>query len=161
MKNFTYRSSDGKYGFTYSEKNVQEILRHCAVAGQNETGGLLVGFYSENLDIANVRAVGGPPPDSKAGRTWFQRGVSGLKSWLHKLWFGDHVYFIGEWHFHPFASPAPSSIDFSQMNEIATNPKWQCTAPILMIVGGDPNGEWEVSVHVCPRDTKPLAMNKV
>jgi hypothetical protein len=51
-------------------------------------------------------------------------------------------HYLGEWHFHPFAAPSPSSIDYSQMAEIAVSRSWRCPEPVLLIIGGDPRGEW-------------------
>lgn len=110
----------------------------CLEAGRVETGGILVGVYTEELDCAIVTGVSGPPRDSRGGPAWFIRGVYGLQRWLDGLWKKERHYFLGDWHFHPGAVPEPSAQDIRQTEEIALSPKYMCPEPILLIVGGDP-----------------------
>lgn len=117
-----------------------------------ETGGIFVGEYSEEGDCALVAAVSGAPADSRAGRAWFYRGVRGLQVWLDRLWHRERKYFLGEWHFHPYAEPTPSGTDKRQLTEIAKASSYHCQEPILVIIGGDPKGEWRIRSFVFPRD---------
>jgi hypothetical protein len=89
-----------------------------------------------------------PPPDTTAGPTWLRRGIVGLESWLARLWTRDGRHYLGEWHFHPFSSPQPSGRDLAQMRVIAKSARYQCPTPVLLIVGGDPQGQWRIHVEV-------------
>jgi hypothetical protein len=60
-------------------------LALCAGTDGLETGGILAGHYTEALDSAVVTDVLSAPPDSRAGPTWFERGVEGVQSWLERL----------------------------------------------------------------------------
>ena len=152
MEHLIFKSSDSIFGLKVHSSLFEQILTECRSAKRNETGGLMIGRYTPELDLAIVSKITGPPQDSKAGFSWFYRGVAGLKTLLQKMWETERLHFVGEWHFHPFSSPAPSSTDFNQMKAIANDSKWQCKEPLLLIVGGDPSGDWKVSVHVCRAD---------
>ena len=155
----TFRSLDGRFALRVPRKQLAQILAFCTEARRNETGGLLVGRYSADLVTATVYKVGSAPPDSQAGRTWFKRGIRGLTEWLESLWLKEDCYFIGEWHFHPYASPTPSSTDFNQMKRISKDPSWQCQTPMLLILGGDPRADWSLSAHCCPINEKPVSLH--
>lgn len=131
-------SIDHRFGLRFSLTQLEVVLRYCQKALPDETGGILVGYYSANLDCAIVTSFSGPPPDSSHGRTWFKRGVAGLQKWLDRLWIERTAYYLGEWHFHPFASPEPSSDDNKQLWKFADAPNLHCPEPVLLIVGGDP-----------------------
>lgn len=136
------------YCVTFEDKSIQQILRLCEEKKPLETGGILIGSYSEDGTTANVRNISGPPQDSKHGRRYFYRGVSNLASWLSELWTSTGEFYLGEWHYHPDSWPTPSPTDIKQMKRIATDPKYHCPEPILFIVGGDTNRQWYSSCHI-------------
>ena len=47
------------------------------------------------------------------------------------------LYYLGEWHYHPKASPLPSSTDVNQMFRFANSSDLKCPEPILVIFGED------------------------
>ena len=96
-----------------------------------ETGGILIGKYTNNNTIAEISFICGPPPDSKYGKYSFERGVIGLKEMLE--------FYIGEWHTHPKASPIPSGTDLIQMIAISKAAQYNRPEPILIILGGKSN----------------------
>jgi proteasome lid subunit RPN8/RPN11 len=145
-----FRSDDAKFGLKIRGNEFGKILEYCRGAERLETGGILVGNYSEGRDVAFVSRVSKAPRDSKSGATWFYRGIQGLQAWLHSLWSSDH-YYLGEWHFHPGGRPIPSDRDVLQIKEISESPKYCCPEPILLIIGGCPSGAWEVGAYVSPR----------
>jgi integrative and conjugative element protein (TIGR02256 family) len=136
------------------EKSVGEILRHCQESSPRETGGILVGRYSAAQDCALVDNVTGAPEDSQRGRTWFVRGVRGLQTKLDLLWRRNEGYYLGEWHFHPFGSPIPSSVDVEQLQKIARSRFYRCPEPVLMILGGDPANFWTIQAFLFQRGHK-------
>lgn len=144
-------SADGRNGMSVGAACVGEILRTCADAGRRETGGILVGSYrsvgGSALDCAVVSDASGPPEDSRAGTTWFERGVRGLQRLLDDRWRRGNFY-LGEWHFHPFAGTTPSRQDLESLAGIASNPQYRCPEPVVLIVGGDPSGAWRSSAFV-------------
>lgn len=144
-----FRSSDRRFSLYLPARGVVALLAHVRQAGRLETGGILIGKYTEDLAEATVAEVLGPPPDSRAWGTSFLRGVHGLVRELRTLW-GSAVrtYYLGEWHFHPYASSEPSPEDQRQMFSIAQDSKFRCPEAILLIIGGDPATDWEVTAHV-------------
>lgn len=135
------------------------MLRHCRKAKGNETGGVLAGRYSDDLACAIVTAASGAPPDSSAGRSWFRRGLEGLQGWIGRLW-KDKSYYLGEWHYHPFAAPDPSGTDVSEMNDIAATESYKCPEPLLVIVGGNPRRAWRIRAFVFPRDLELVELHE-
>ena len=130
------RSADNRFGVRLESAQVSCLMAECQKARNQETGGILIGHYSRDHAMAFVTEVTSAPIDSVRGATWFDRGVRGLKSKLQISWRKAHTFYLGEWHFHPGASPNPSSIDSTQMVKIATSRQYACPEPILLIVGG-------------------------
>lgn len=151
-------SEDEKFGLRLDYDRVTDILRLCQAASPNETGGILLGRYNQEHNCAVVTNVSSAPSDSKSGRTWFIRGVRGLQRLVDRFWQRERIYYLGEWHFHPFGSPRPSQTDANQMREIALSLQYHCPEPVLLIIGGDPVHDWSAGAYVFPRHQKYLEM---
>jgi len=156
----SFQSDDGRFGLTIGRSELKKILRYSLAAGRLETGGILVGHYSQHHDVAFVGDVSGPPRDSKSGVTWFHRGIQGLQTWLNGLWSKDS-YYLGEWHFHPGGRPAASGIDLRQIKEISEAPAYLCPEPLLIIVGGTMPASWEVAAYVSPRNCSLVELKQM
>lgn len=150
MPTLEFRSADARFRVHVPGATIRRLLHLCRSSGTLETGGILVGGYSATLDCARVSAASGPPGDSVRGPSWFQRGTRGLQKWLESRWASRGDHYLGEWHFHPYAAPVPSSTDLLQLGRIARSADYRCPEPILLIVGGDPAGKWLISAHVIP-----------
>lgn len=155
-----FRSADGRFGLALASDQVREILRHCVQAGTRETGGVLIGHYTDALDCAVVTRVCGPEDDSRAGATWFERGTKRLRALFTEYWRRGRGYYLGEWHFHPGAPPIPSPPDVRSMRRIAKDRGSQCRQPVLLIVGGDPAARWSASAHVFPDGTAAVELQQ-
>jgi len=145
-----FKSPSGLFGLSLPLPVVERILGYCARALPNETGGILIGRYGESFDTALVSEATPAPPDSRAGRTWFYRGTQGLSTLLDEAW-QNGLYYLGEWHFHPLASPTPSDTDRRQLRDIAKDERYCCVEPLLLIVGGHPHKRWLAGSYVFPR----------
>ena len=153
MIEIRYASPDGLFQVSLASDQVAQMLAYCRAAKSNETGGILVGYYTATRDCAIITAISGPTKDSRSSRTRFKRGTQGLGQWLVSLWNEpQRSYYLGEWHFHPYAAPAPSGDDSRQMRDIATSPDYHCPEPLLMILGGNPLDKWQLSAHVFVRN---------
>lgn len=139
-------SDDRLLGATIERSCLNGILRRCRDAGAIETGGVLIGRYSQSGDRVIVDKATGPPQDSIAGRISFLRGVRGLQRAIDRAWRGGS-YYVGEWHFHPGGSPHPSSIDIGQMRVFSSDPDYRCPEPLLLVVGRTA-ARWRVSMTV-------------
>jgi len=88
-----------------------------------------------------------PPRDSEYEPATFFRGIAGLTKLLERRW-RSRSFYVGEWHFHPFASARPSPRDLAQMRAFAADPRYRCSRPILIVLGGDPESDWTMEVRV-------------
>ncbi|MDP9310779.1 MAG: Mov34/MPN/PAD-1 family protein [Chloroflexota bacterium] len=158
MPDWLFRSADERFGLYIPQSEAENILERCCDAGIKETGGILFGSYAESLEWAHVSVASSAPPDSKQGTRWFYRGVRGLKVLIDNLW-QKHEYYLGEWHYHPYSSAAPSLTDQRQMKTIAASKRYYCPEPILLIVGGDPMGVWGARAWVFPRGRQEIELS--
>lgn len=136
------RTLDGMYGLLIEEQVLRDVDRMCRDAGSVETGGILVGRYSEDLEVAIAREVTPPPLDSQRGATWFNRGIAGLRDKLRRRWSSkERTYYLGEWHYHPSVGLEPSATDIGQMFTIRDDSNYHCTAPVMVIFGQSADGD--------------------
>lgn len=134
-------SSDHEVALTIGTVAMMRMLEHCERAGHLETGGILIGRYSNLGDQAFVTDVTGPPSDSVATPWSFVRGIRGLQQRISRAW-RRREYYLGEWHFHPMAAPNPSDRDRAQIRAFAKDADYKCPEPILIVIGGDPKSQW-------------------
>lgn len=139
------------FGLRLAPEMVDELRSICAASGPYETGGILVGRYSEAHDTAIVETVGRAPSDSTSAGTAFHRGVEGLQDMLARRFDEDGAYYLGEWHSHPHAAAIASREDREQMVGIAHDLGYACPQPILLIVGGDPGGLLDLRAYIAIR----------
>lgn len=118
----------------------------CDKSNPYETGGILIGSYSDDSLTAHISEVTNSPNDSVKKKVLFKRGINGLQKKLDTLW-KDSQYYLGEWHYHPNSLPTPSHSDIEQMISLSYNIKLNCPEPILIILGGNKN-KWLLSVIV-------------
>ena len=74
------------------QKCLKVLFELCEKANNLETGGIIYGNYSENLEDAIVYEFDKPPKDSKRGKTYFERGTFKVKEKIKKLW-DKNIYF--------------------------------------------------------------------
>jgi len=161
MMNYFFESRCNKFGVILSHSVYGKIIGECQRSGKIETGGILIGFYSEDMNNAIITVATNPTEDSKSYKTSFLRGTKKLLEVLDNYWeLGE--YYIGEWHFHPGFSPNPSNIDIMQMKQLSTNKKLKCSEPILLIVGQDSESNWLLSIHIVTKNEtiKLIQINK-
>lgn len=151
MADAEFWSEDRRFGLKVSLQTLSQVLELSSGSAPNETGGILVGFYTDAHDCAVVTEASGVPPDWKSGRTFFVRGTSGLQRWLDKLWRKKRHHYLGDWHFHPGGAPVPSLTDEAQIEEIAGDESRKCPEPILLIVGADAASVSDIRAYVFPR----------
>ena len=147
MADREFWSRTRSFGLRIPAKEIEAMVRNCKKAKRDETGGVLAGSYSDDHKCACVTSISDAPPDSKASGSWFRRGIQGLQKWIDKLW-RSKSYYLGEWHFHPFAPPTPSGTDITEMKSISTTDSYKCPEPLLVILGGNPAGAWQIRAFV-------------
>lgn len=158
MTDWEGQTVDGTFSVQFQAHVLPALDRFCGKAGRSETGGILIGRYSDDLSLAIVCEATPPPSDSRRGRSWFVRGVSGLHDILGEKWRAKkRSYYIGEWHFHPVDHVEPSGDDFEQMLEIGRAREYECKEPLLLILStGRQQGLRSFRAFVCPAGSAPL-----
>jgi integrative and conjugative element protein (TIGR02256 family) len=152
------RSADGQFNLDLPGPIIDEMLKHCAKSYPMETGGILVGHYSDDCKFAHVTDLVPAPSDSISGRLSFQRGVRGIQKFLNQMW-PRRRYYLGEWHFHPDGSASPSGTDANQMRSIAYAASYHCPEPVLLILGGNPPQRFTLESYVFLRGgSAPVAL---
>jgi hypothetical protein len=161
MMTWKGKTVDGTFAVVFHSFALSALDRYCRDAGSSETGGILVGRYSDDLSLASVREATPPPTDSKRGRSWFVRGVNGLRELLGKRWQGnERTFYVGEWHFHPASHVEPSDDDFAQMLKIGQSKEYNCKEPLLLILGaGKRDGQRVFRAFVCPAEDAPMELH--
>lgn len=137
INNITFYSDEVSIRITVNKESINRMYQLCNESYPNETGGILIGQYADDV-TAEIVAIIGPSNDSKGWRTKFTRGTKGINKLLKEYW-EQGLYYLGEWHFHPNGISYPSDIDTNTMKSIANNPKYNCPEPILIIVSGTRN----------------------
>lgn len=146
------------FGLRIPQAVIDRMIACCLASHPLETGGILVGRHISGGECADVVAASGPPLDSKQAPTWFIRGTRHLQRWLNLLWKMREQHYLGEWHYHPSASPCPSGQDMEQIRKVAKNMKARCPEPLLIIIGGDVCDGFTLSCFVSPAGRPLLPM---
>jgi len=103
----------------------------------NETGGILMGWWSADDHGATVRSVIGPGPKAQHGRytfipddEWQEREVARLYQES-----GRTLSYLGDWHTHPYGIPTPSIRDRRTLCRIARHRAARAPQPLMLILG--------------------------
>lgn len=143
-------NSDINLQIELSSEQLDLLHKLCEESNPYETGGTVIGRYSDNGVTAFIFEITNSPDDSIREMTSFKRGINGLQKRLDKLW-KDNLYYLGEWHYHPNSLPIPSHSDIEQMISLSHNIKLNCPEPILIIIGGG-NNNWLLNAMVIVND---------
>lgn len=123
----------------FIDDGIEQQLRDMRRRGfPNETGGVLLGYYDFNVKAVIVVAGLPAPPDSKASRDFFERGVAGLAESVKdaSMRTAGMVNYIGEWHSHPPGhSASPSRHDLVQLIHLALGMADDGLPAVQLIVG--------------------------
>jgi len=145
-------TNNAEYALVVEHEPWHCIELECTKAQDRETGGILIGYYTEDESTAIITEASAPPRDSIGGGNWFQRGLAGLKTLLLRRWNQkQRMYYLGEWHYHPTMHIEPSHEDIHQLWEIRASPNYHCQEPIMLIVGQATDGVRPVRLFVFPR----------
>ena len=123
----------------FIDDGVERYLREMRRQGfPNETGGVLLGYHDFNIKAVSIVAGLPAPPDSKASRDSFERGVAGLADSVKDAWerTAGMVTYIGEWHSHPPGHCASHSRrDLLQLIHLAVGMADDGLPAVQLIVG--------------------------
>lgn len=123
------------------------IAREVAARPGSETGGIIVGRYSNVSDTFHVVDVIPAPPDSRFSAEEFVLGIEGLSELIDGLIErnGGALYPLGTWHNHLVAS-GPSRKDLATALKLATEQVF----PLLMLIH-TPDGYRSLSLEFIER----------
>jgi hypothetical protein len=142
---------------TMLNEHIECIIPHLIKAYPNETGGIIVGSYSEDFKTAKITLLTGPPKGSKNGPTWFIRSNRGIKKLLQKKWDVEKEFYLGEWHLHPNGTTSPSPQDLAQLAEISKSSRYNCAEPIMIIIAGTPQ-KFKIQPYIMLPENKCYAL---
>lgn len=155
-----WETASGEYALIVQYEAWSSIEKECKNAHDRETGGILIGFYTEDMSTAVVTEASGPPSDSRRSHSWFWRGVAGLKNLLIRRWsLKQRTYYIGEWHYHPIFRIELSGDDLAQMRSISRDSNYHCREPIMIIVGKECSGGRPIRAFLFPQGEAHLEFN--
>lgn len=137
----------------------ENILQTCEKSVNKETGGILIGYYTDDLTTAVVTEATPPPKDSRSDYTRFYRGMDGLKRLLIRRWKEPRrCYYLGEWHYHPVKNVEPSPNDINQMVKISREENYKCREPIMLVVGHGYGEARSIRAFVFPKGTAMIEL---
>lgn len=128
----------------FSEAALQDLGAEANRAYPLETGGVLVGYFSEHGEPVVFGATG-PGPAAVHRRQRFTPDHAWQCQQL------DHIFdkssgtlvYVGDWHTHPDASPRMSWLDHRTLRAIARHREAKVSNPLMLIGGGSPqNRVW-------------------
>lgn len=119
----------------------------------NETGGILMGYWSEDSDTVVVTDWIGPGPRAEHTPDRFAPDYDFQDAEVARIYSETHgaVTYLGDWHSHPSTSPSLSRKDRKTLSDIATDPDSRAPRAIMAILGCNPRTDfhdraWSIGV---------------
>lgn len=120
--------------------NVKDMIEDARGPGVVETGGILLGGFDREQKTLFVTAALPSPADSRAGRTYYERGAQGVQDAIAtaELITLGHLTYIGEWHTHPAGSTSDlSDLDRTLLSWVADLRHLFLMPGLLLVLGDD------------------------
>lgn len=139
----------------FSEPVVKEMLVEAERLFPLETGGVMMGYWSESKDGVVICHATGPGPRAVHTEHTFIPDYDYQESEIGRLYEESgrvHTY-LGDWHTHPREAVYLSPKDERALRKVADFPDARAPVPIMAILGGgDP--EWLIGAwRYAPRGT--------
>lgn len=114
----------------------------------NETGGVLVGYWSADGRQVVIVDIVGPGPGAKHSKTSFCPDGSFHIEEVERIYntSGRVVTYLGDWHTHPTGGNTPSDRDQRTLKMIACDPEARAPCPVMAILDGEQ--DWELGIWV-------------
>lgn len=117
-----------------------------------ETGGILLGYWSESPAVPVVTHAIGPGPFAKHERDRFVPDHDFHESEIARLYRQSKctLQYLGDWHSHPSNPGCLSNADYMTLCRIASSRKARAPRPLMLILAYGPR--WEpVAWSLCRR----------
>jgi integrative and conjugative element protein (TIGR02256 family) len=134
-----WRFPDLECAVRIPDEVLDAMRKVAASASPRETGGTLVGHYSEDRLTAFVTRALEAKTGARRQRTRFYRPPDDVDGQLARIYeeTGGITHYLGEWHSPPGATPTPSPTDLSTLRGLARSRSVASDTPIMIILGGD------------------------
>jgi integrative and conjugative element protein (TIGR02256 family) len=119
-----------------------------------ETGGILVGSIRAGRELV-VEAVSEPGPLARYSATGFDRDVAYCQRFVDEQAAAGRLY-LGEGHSHPTENNQPSQTDLDSLSQVAQQPGYLTTQPIMIIMSR--SGEPACTVHPVGKPHYPVSL---
>jgi len=156
-----YSSPDAKILVKVGKDAYDSMVATCRKSPNRETGGILVGKYSNGGTTAKIMEALPPTVDSVRTSSTFSRGIHGLSKALFSRWGKTGSHYIGEWHYHPLGKGEPSGRDTSQMIDFAREESMQSPVPIMAIVFRSADDQFKLRAFVFTRDGLTVELSEI
>jgi proteasome lid subunit RPN8/RPN11 len=156
-----FSSPDATISVEVNKGIFDSMVAACRKSPNKETGGILVGRYSNGGTIAQILEALPPSIDSVGTSSTFSRGTHRLSNELTSRWAKTGSHYVGEWHYHPLGNGQPSDRDISQMVDFAREESMQSPVPIMVIVFRSGSDQYELRAFLFTQDGRTLVLHDV
>ena len=112
-----------------------------------ETGGVLLGYWSQTEDDVVIHHAVGPGPNATHKRLRFHPDSQFHEAEIARIYemSGRRHTYLGDWHTHPRGGLRLSVRDLRTLSRIARTREARVSVPIMIILAGDEK-EWKIAV---------------
>ena len=121
----------------------------------NESGGALMGYWSEEEKTVVITNVVGPGPNAKHARYSFVPDYEFQEQQIAEIYStsGRLRTYLGDWHSHPDGPASLSNTDKRTLKNIADFPKARAEKPLMILLSGVPakwkRNAWILKSRLC------------
>lgn len=130
----TFVDRDTDLKMVVDDSVLDTLYDHAKTHLPNEFGGYLIGKYSDDLKCCYVKTFL-LPLVYKSSPTGFVASPEGLEKDFANYYQNEKLYYIGEWHSHPYMPPTASATDQKAMIQISEDDCISISNPIMIIIG--------------------------
>jgi proteasome lid subunit RPN8/RPN11 len=149
------KNRENELELSIDEKLLDRIGQIALKHYPNEFGGFLIGHYSTDFKLVEIKDVL-LPKKYKGTPTLFERSTDNMEEAFAKLFIEKQQYYIGEWHSHPDGSTMYSNIDLNAMRKTVECETVHIKNPLLLIISAKKN-EMAGYTFYCYNDKKLIS----
>jgi integrative and conjugative element protein (TIGR02256 family) len=118
---------------------VRSIQSEATTRAPDETGGVLLGYWSNSPVAPVITQALGPGPNAQHARKSFVPDQEFHESEIARLWRSNrHLQYLGDWHSHPNAPGSLSDADIQTLRRIAASRLARAPRPLMLILAEGP-----------------------
>lgn len=122
-----------------SQQFIDEIITDIEKYAPLETGGIFFGYCADNGDVVVTDLIDAGADAKRSGYSFEPEQEYQLAE-IERLFIlsNGKTTYLGDWHSHPDSSPVLSRKDEITLLKIALSTEARCPAPIMVVVGSQP-----------------------